>query len=104
MIAAERNKNNAGLAESGAAWQKPPMSSRKNSLAAMERQIKRRLGKYRLDLLKAQKPDAKVLAHGGYKLRESDTGKILFGEKGYEFSADLDDIEAWLDEQEAQFD
>ena len=76
------------------------MSSRKNSLASMERQVRRRLGRYNLDLLKAQKPTPKVLAHGGYKLREAETGKILFGEAGYEFSASLEDIEKWLDEEE----
>ena len=27
---------------------------------------------------------------------------IVFGEKGYEFSATLEDIEAWLDEEEAK--
>jgi hypothetical protein len=78
------------------------VSSRKNSLASQERQVRRRLGKYNLDLLKAQKPTPKVLAHGGYKLREAATGKILFGETGYEFSATLEDIEAWLDDEEAK--
>lgn len=78
------------------------MSSRKNSLAAIERKTKRRLGRYRLDLLKPEKPSAKALEHGGYKLRDSATGKIVFGEKSYEFSADLDDIEAFLDALDAQ--
>lgn len=78
------------------------MSVRKDGLASIERRLKRRLGKYMLDLLKAQKPTSQVLAHGGYKLREARTGKIIFGEKGYEFSATLEDIEAWLDEEEAK--
>ena len=56
-----------------------------------------RTGRHNLDLLKAQKPTSKVLEHGGYKLRDAATGKIVFGETGYEFSADLDDIEAWLE-------
>jgi hypothetical protein len=76
------------------------MSSRRHTLAAIERRIKRRLGRYNLDLLKAQKMTPKVLEHGGYKLRDAADGKILFGEAEYEFSATLEDIEAWLDENE----
>lgn len=77
------------------------MSSRKNADASVLRVIKRRLGRYNLDLLTAQKPDAKVVARGGYKLRDAATGKIVFGDKGYEFSATLEDVEAWLDAKEA---
>ena len=78
------------------------MGARKDGLVSLERRVKRRLGKYMLDLLKEQKPTSQVLAHGGYKLREARTGKIVFGDKGYEFSATLEDIEAWLDEEEAK--
>ncbi|OJX51563.1 hypothetical protein [Devosia sp. 66-22] len=78
------------------------MSFRKDSDQSVERRIKRRLAKYLLDLLKAQRPTPQVKAHGGYKLRDARSGKIVFGEKGYEFSATLDDIEAWLDEEEAK--
>jgi hypothetical protein len=78
------------------------MSFRKDSVQSSERRIKRRLAKYLLDLLKAQRPTPQVKAHGGYKLRDARTGKIVFGEKGYEFSATLEDIEAWLDEEEAK--
>jgi len=66
------------------------------------RRTKRRLAKYLIDLLKAQKPSSQVKAHGGYKLRDARSGKIVFGDKGYEFSATLEDIEAWLDEEEAK--
>ena len=38
----------------------------------------------------------------GLSLRDARSGKIVFGDKGYEFSATLDDIEAWLDEEEAK--
>ena len=31
------------------------------------------------------------------KVRDAARGKILFGEKGYEFSASLEDIETWLE-------
>jgi hypothetical protein len=78
------------------------MSFRKDSDASVERRLKRRLGKYDLDLLKAQRPSPQVRAHGGYKIREAETGKIIFGEAGYEFSATIEDIEAWLDAEEAR--
>ena len=78
------------------------MGERTDGLASVERRLKRRLGKYNLDLLKAQRPTSQVKAHGGYKIREAATGKIIFGDKGYEFSATIEDIEAWLDEEEAK--
>ncbi|MEO6395460.1 MAG: hypothetical protein ABIO40_06080 [Devosia sp.] len=76
------------------------MSFRKQGDPALERRLKRRLGRYKLDLLKAQKPSPQVRAHGGYKIREALTGKILFGEARYEFSATIEDVEAWLDAEE----
>jgi hypothetical protein len=78
------------------------MNFRKDSVQSSERRTKRRLAKYLVDLLKAQKPSPQVKAHGGYKLRDARSGKIVFGDKGYEFSATLEDIEAWLDEEEAK--
>jgi hypothetical protein len=78
------------------------MSFRKDSIQSTERRTKRRLAKYLIDLLKAQKPTPQVKAPGGYKLRDARSGKIVFGDKGYEFSATLEDIEAWLDEEEAK--
>jgi hypothetical protein len=78
------------------------MSSRKNSLAAQERQVKRRLGRHNFDLLQPVKPDARVLAHGGYKVRDAATGKIVFGDKGYEFSATLEEVETYLDALDGQ--
>jgi hypothetical protein len=78
------------------------MNIRKDGLAASERRVKRRLAKYLIDLLTAQKPTPQVKAHGGYKLRDARSGKIVFGDKGYEFSATLEDIETWLDEEEAK--
>ena len=77
------------------------MGVREDGTAAVERRLKRRLGKHKLDLLKAQKPTSQVKAHGGYKIREAMTGKIIFGERGYEFSATIEEIESWLDEEEA---
>ncbi len=78
------------------------MNFRKDSDQSAERRTKRRLAKYLVDLLKAQKPTSQVKAHGGYKLRDARSGKIVFGEQGYEFSATLEDIEAWIDEEEAK--
>jgi hypothetical protein len=74
------------------------MSSRKDAIPSIERRVKRLCARYGLHLMKAQKPDKRVLAHGGYMLRDGDTMKILFGDKDYLFSASLDEIEAWLDE------
>ena len=73
------------------------MSSRKNHLASQERVTKRLLGRHNLDLLKPLKLTPKIIEHGGYKVRDAATGKVLFGDKGYEFSATLEDIEAWLE-------
>jgi hypothetical protein len=76
------------------------MNFRKDSDQSAERRTKRRLAKYLVDLLKAQKPSPQVKAHGGYKLRDARSGKIIFGEKGYEFSATLEDVNAWIDAEE----
>ena len=73
------------------------MSSRKNHLASQERVTKRLLGRHNLDLLKPLKLTPKIIEHGGYKVRDAATGKVLFGDKGYEFSATLEDLEAWLE-------
>ena len=78
------------------------MSSRKDTTASRERRIKRLAIRYNVHLMTCQKPDKRVLAHGGYMLRDGDTMKILFGDKDYLFSADLDEIEAWLDENTAK--
>ena len=76
------------------------MSSRKNQLASQERVVKRLLGRLNFDLLQPQRMTPKILEHGGYKVRDASTGKIVFGDKGYEFSATLEDIEAWLETYE----
>ncbi|MEQ1900186.1 MAG: hypothetical protein ABL866_05590 [Devosia sp.] len=76
------------------------MSSRRDHLASQERRIRRLLGRMNIDLLKPLKPDAKVLAHGGYKLRDAATGNIVFGETPYPFSKTLEEIEAWIEAAE----
>ncbi len=77
------------------------MSGRGGSLVALERQVRRLAQRRGLSLLIAQKRNAKIDAHGGYMLRDDSSFAIVFGNKGYEFSADLDEIEAWLGQSEA---
>ena len=81
------------------------MSSRAHTPTALERRVRRVAVRRGMSLLKPQKPTPKVLAHGGYMLRDDDTGKIVFGNQSYDFSADLDEIEAFLvgneDEEDA---
>ena len=72
--------------------------SRRDAINSVERRVRRLATRYGLHLMKAQKPDKRVLAHGGYMLRDGETMKILFGDKDYLFSADLDEIEAYLAE------
>ena len=74
------------------------MTSRANTLAAMERRV-RRLGRpFGVSLLVAQKRNPKIEAHGGYMLRDDETFQIVFGNKGYEFSASLEEVEEFLNE------
>ena len=74
------------------------MSSRAHTLVAMERRV-RRLGRpFGVSLLVAQKRNPKIEAHGGYMLRDDETSAIVFGNKGYEFSATLEEVEAFLNE------
>ena len=75
---------------------------RANSEAAVERRVRRIAQRRGLSLLKAQKPGPKVIAHGGYKLRDDESAEIVFGNSGYEFSADLEEIEAFLLEDDAE--
>jgi hypothetical protein len=71
----------------------------RDSSNSQERRVKRVAARYGVSLMKCQKPFGKVLEHGGYMLRDDDTRKIVFGDKGYEFSATLDEVEEFLDAQ-----
>lgn len=71
--------------------------SGKTGIPSRERRIKRVCARLGLHLMTAQKPDKQVRAHGGYMLRDVETMTILLGDKGYLFSADLDEVEAFLD-------
>lgn len=70
--------------------------SRKDSTAALERRVRRIAVRHGLHMLKAQKPDARTMQHGGYMLRDAATHKIVFGDASYPYSADFDEIEAYL--------
>ena len=72
------------------------MSSRANSTVALERRVRRLAQRRGLSLLVAKKRNPQIDAHGGYMLRDDETMAVVFGDAGYEFSADLDEIEAWL--------
>jgi hypothetical protein len=63
---------------------------------SLERRVKRLGRRYGVSLMKCEKPFGKVLAHGGYMLRDDDTRKIVFGDNGYEFSATLEEVEDFL--------
>jgi len=76
--------------------------SRSNSTAALERRIRRVAVRHGLHILKAQKPDARVLQHGGYMLRDAESSRIVFGDMPYPFAADLDEVEAYLDKLEGE--
>ena len=76
------------------------MSSRANSTTAIERRIRRVAQRRGLSLLVAQKRNPRIDAHGGYMLRDDETGGIVYGNAVYEFSADLDEIEQFLEAQD----
>jgi hypothetical protein len=70
--------------------------SRANLQVSVERRVRRLAQRRGLSLLIAHKRNAKIDAHGGYMLRDDESGAIVFGNRSYEYSADLDEIEAWL--------
>jgi hypothetical protein len=72
------------------------MSSRANSTTALERRVRRLAQRRGLSLLIAQKRNAAIDAHGGYMLRDDETSAVVFGDARYPYSADLDEIEAFL--------
>lgn len=74
------------------------MSSRAHTKTALERRVRRMGRPFGVSLLVAQKLNPRIEAHGGYMLRDDDTREIVFGNAEYEFSADLDEIEAFLQE------
>jgi hypothetical protein len=75
----------------------------KNSDPSRERRAKRACVRLGLHLMMPVKPDKKVLAHGGYMLRDAATMKIVLGDKDYLFSATMDDVEAYIDGLDVSF-
>jgi hypothetical protein len=73
------------------------MSSRAHTRTAVERRLRRLAQRRGWSLLIAQKRNAKIDAHGGYMLRDDETMKIVFGDRSYDFSASIEDIEAFLE-------
>jgi hypothetical protein len=73
------------------------MSSRAHTDAAVERRVRRLAQRRGLSLLFAKKRNPKIDAHGGFMLRSDETMEIVFGNKGYEYSADIEEIEAFLE-------
>jgi hypothetical protein len=73
--------------------------SRKAATPSRERRVKRICARLGLHFMTAQKPDKQVLAHGGYMLRDGKTMKVVLGDKDYLFSADIDEVETYLDGQ-----
>lgn len=73
------------------------MGNRANSQTSLERRIRRIAQRRGLSLLVAHKRNRQIDAHGGYMLSDDDTRKPVFGNAGYEYSATLDEIEAFLD-------
>ena len=72
------------------------MGSRAGSINSIERRLRRVAARHGLTVLKAEKPSAKAIQHGGYMLRDTKTFSIVLGNKSYEFSASIEDIEAFL--------
>ena len=72
------------------------MSSRAHTDAAVERRVRRLAQRRGLSLLVARKRNARIDAHGGYMLRDDETMAIVFGNKGYEYSASIEEVEEFL--------
>ena len=75
------------------------MSHRAHTLVALERRIRRLAQRRGWSMLIAQKRNPKIEAHGGYMLRDDETFEIVFGNKGYDFSASLEEVEAFLNDE-----
>jgi hypothetical protein len=73
------------------------MSGRAHSLVAIERRVRRLAQRRGWSLLVARRRNPQIDAHGGYMLRNDGTGAIVFGNAVYEYSATLEEVEAFLD-------
>lgn len=68
----------------------------RNTVNSLERRVRRLGRRCGVSLMKCEKPFGKVLAHGGYMLRDDDTRRIVFGDNSYDFSATLEEVEGFL--------
>jgi hypothetical protein len=76
------------------------MGSRANTDAARERRVRRIAMRQGLQILKPAKPEPRVVARGGYMLREEETRKVVLGDSGYQFSATLDEVEDYFEKSD----
>jgi hypothetical protein len=74
--------------------------SRKEFEASRMRRMKRVAARHGLTILTAEKMKA-LGQPGGHALRDDETHQVVFGNVPKPFSADLDAIEAYLDQLEA---
>lgn len=74
--------------------------SRKEFEASRMRRMKRVAARHGLTILTAEKMKA-LGQPGGHALRDDETHQVVFGNVPKAFSADLDAIEAYLDQLEA---
>lgn len=77
------------------------MSSRAHTQTAVERRLRRLAQRRGWSLLVAQKRNPRIEEHGGYMLRDDETFEAVFGNAGYDYSATLEEIEAFLDADDA---
>jgi len=70
--------------------------SRAQSDVAILRRLKRVAARHGLTILSAVKPSSKVEG-GGYMLSNDATRSVVLGDRPKPYSADLEQIEAWLD-------
>jgi hypothetical protein len=71
--------------------------SRADIPRSVERRVRRLATRLNVHLMIATKRDPRVLAHGGYMLRDAQTMLIIFGDKDYPYCADIDEVEAFLE-------
>tara|TARA_R110002020_G_scaffold10417_10_gene40067 strand:+ start:970 stop:1206 length:237 start_codon:yes stop_codon:yes gene_type:complete len=75
--------------------------SRKEFEASRMRRLKRIAGRYGLTILTAEKLTAKM-GKGGHAIREDESHKVIFGDSPLPFSATFEQIEAYVENLEAE--
>ncbi|MFB0875342.1 MULTISPECIES: hypothetical protein [unclassified Sphingobium] len=67
-----------------------------DSLKVRENRLREAAKRQRAFLKKSRTRDPRAIDYGGYMLVEGDSNSVLVGAEPYPFSADLDEIETWL--------